>query len=143
MLSGVDGGRGSVGIGVSKVMGVARGVVLGEAFSMGIAAKVDPGGLCQVVMGGSGASAALAQWDEAVLAGNFEPGFALSLGAKDVRLATDLARSLGIPMKMANLADQKYTEALRAGLGAEASAAVVQLQERRTGAEIRFADDRA
>lgn len=136
-----DIGAGSVCKLVNNLIGLSTGVVLGEAFSMGIAAKVDPGVLFQVVMGSSGASAALAQWDESVLAGNFEPGFALSLGAKDVRLATDLARSLGIPMEMANLTDQKYTEALRAGLGAEASAAVVKLQERRTGAEIRYADE--
>ncbi len=135
-----DVGAGSVCKLVNNLVGLSTGVVLGEAFTMGLAAKVDPGILYQVVMGSSGASAALAQWDKSVLAGNFEPGFALSLGAKDVRLATDLARSLGIPMEMANLADQKYTEALRAGLGPEASAAVVKLQERRTGVEIRYAD---
>ncbi len=137
-----DVGAGSVCKLVNNLVGLSTGVVLGEAFSMGLAAKVDPGILYQVVMGSSGASAALAQWDESVLAGNFEPGFALALGAKDVRLATDLARSLGIPMEMANLADQKYTEALHAGLGPEASAAVVKLQERRTDINIRYAEKR-
>ena len=135
-----DIGSGSVCKLVNNLVGLSTGVVLGEAFTMGLAADVDPGILYEVVMGISGASAALAQWDEVVLAGNFEPGFALALGAKDVRLATDLARSLGIPMEMANLADQKYTEALRAELGPEASAAVVKLQEQRTGIEIRYAE---
>jgi 3-hydroxyisobutyrate dehydrogenase len=134
-----DVGTGSVCKLVNNLIGLSTGVVLGEAFSMGLAAKVDPGLLFQVVMGSSGASSALAGWDKSVLAGNFEPGFALALAAKDVRLATDLARSLRIPMEMANLADQKYTEALRAGLGPEVSVAVVKLQEQRTGAEIRHA----
>ncbi len=133
-----DIGAGSVCKLVNNLIGMSTAVVLGEAFTMGLAAKVDPRILYQVVMGSSGASASLAQWDEGVLAGNFEPGFARALGATDVRLATDLARSLGIPMEMANLADQKYTEALGLELGQEASAAVVKLQERRTGIEIRY-----
>ena len=135
-----DVGAGSVCKLVNNLVGLSTGVLLAEAFSMGLAAKVDPGILYRVLMGSTGASGTLAQWDESVLAGNFEPGFALTLGAKDVRLATDLARSLGIPMEMANLADQKYTEALNAGLGPEASAAVVKLQERRTDINIRYVE---
>jgi len=43
------------------------------------------------------------------------PNFALKLATKDVRLATDLGRELGVPMRMCNLAYAEMTEACNRG----------------------------
>jgi 3-hydroxyisobutyrate dehydrogenase-like beta-hydroxyacid dehydrogenase len=41
------------------------------------------------------------------------PSFALKLGHKDMRLATELDRELGVPMRLANMAFAEMTQALR------------------------------
>ena len=70
--------------------------------------------------------------------GNFEPGFATALAAKDVRLATDLGREYGIPMELSNLVDQRHVEALFRGWGPEDSDAVAKIQEEKSGIQLRL-----
>src|SRR5262245_26039237 len=48
------------------------------------------------------------------------PSFALKLGHKDMRLATELGRELGVPMRLANMAFAEMTEALNPLPGTEA-----------------------
>jgi hypothetical protein len=43
------------------------------------------------------------------------PSFALKLGHKDMRLATELGRELGVPMRLANMAFAEMTEPLNRG----------------------------
>ena len=70
--------------------------------------------------------------------GNFEPGFATALAAKDVRLGTDLGREYGIPMDLSNLVDQRHVEAMLRGWGPEDSDAVSKLQEEKSGVQLRL-----
>jgi len=70
--------------------------------------------------------------------GNFEPGFALDLGAKDLRLGTSLAKELGMPLDLANLVEQRFVEAQARGWGKLHSDVVVKLIEERTGVELRL-----
>ena len=72
--------------------------------------------------------------------GNFEPGFKLDLGSKDVGLATNLGRSLRVPMDVSNLIQQKYVEAQKKGWGGQSTVAIAKLQEERAGVEIRQVD---
>ena len=73
--------------------------------------------------------------------GNFEPGFALDLGAKDLRLGTNLAKELGIPLDLANLVDQRFVEAQSRGWGKLHADVVVKLIEERAGVELRYPDE--
>jgi hypothetical protein len=50
------------------------------------------------------------------------PSFALKLGHKDMRLATEPGRELGVPMRLANMAFAEMTEALN-GVGRTATPA--------------------
>ena len=136
-------GSGSVCKIVNNLIGLSTGVMLSEAFTLGMRAGVDAQTLFEVVSRSTGNSTSLQGWPDTVLARDFEPGFRLALGAKDVRLATDLGRQLGVPMELSNLVDQQYTDALRRGLGPLSSAAVVTLQEERAGVEIREAAEGA
>jgi 3-hydroxyisobutyrate dehydrogenase-like beta-hydroxyacid dehydrogenase len=62
----------------------------------------------------------------------------VDLAAKDLRLATELGRAQGVPMELANLAEQAYIEAQRRGWGRDATPAIARVQEERAGVEFRF-----
>jgi len=64
------------------------------------------------------------------------PAFSLRLAHKDVGLATEFARELGIPMRMAGLTFAEMTEALARGWGDRDSRVAMLLQEERTGVHI-------
>lgn len=129
-------GAGTVCKIVNNLIGMSVRVVLAEAFTMGVKAGVSPSTIFEAVAKSSGDTAAMRQWKGGLLERNFEPGFALELAAKDVRLATDLARRMRLPMALSNYVDQQFIEALERGWGGEDSVAVVKLQEERAGVEI-------
>jgi 3-hydroxyisobutyrate dehydrogenase len=62
----------------------------------------------------------------------------LKLAHKDVTLATELARELGVPMRVANLTHAEMTEALNRGWAERDSRSSMLLQEERAGVEIKI-----
>ncbi len=123
-------GAGSVTKLVNNLIGMTANVVIAEAFSMGVKAGVDASTLWDVVSASSGNSATLAQWKDSVLKRNFDPGFMLSLGHKDVRLALELSDAVDVPMQLTSNTLKAFSAALDEGWGEETSAVVVKLQER-------------
>ena len=113
------------------------GVLLSEAFSLGVKAGVDAQTLFDAVKGSSGNTQSMQGFPSGLFVGNFEPGFQLDLAAKDVGLATDMGRRLRVPMEMANIAQQRYIAGQNKGWGREASGAVAKVQEERAEVEIR------
>jgi 3-hydroxyisobutyrate dehydrogenase len=69
------------------------------------------------------------------------PSFQLRLAHKDVTLATQLARELNVPMRVANLAQAELTEALNRGWGQRDSRVSMVLQEERAGVDIKVDPD--
>ena len=68
------------------------------------------------------------------LTGSYEPAdFALRLLHKDVSLACQLARDVGVPMRLTNLAQLELTEALNRGWGTRDSRVGMLLQQERAG----------
>ena len=123
----------------NNLIAMGAEVFLSEALTMGVKAGVDLAVLADVIANSSGRSWIITdKFPRYLFKGNFEPGFATALAAKDVRLATDLGRELGLPMELSNIVDQRYAEALFQGLGHEDSDAVVKLQEGRTGVQLRI-----
>jgi 2-hydroxy-3-oxopropionate reductase len=61
-----------------------------------------------------------------LLAGSFQPGFKLDLMKKDVNLAVESARALGIPLLMVSSVAQIFAAASAAGKGGEDFAAAAQ-----------------
>jgi 3-hydroxyisobutyrate dehydrogenase-like beta-hydroxyacid dehydrogenase len=53
-----------------------------------------------------------------ILADNFEPGFKMSLGLKDLRLAVDAAKGVGASAPMLDAVRTRMGEAVDAGMGA-------------------------
>jgi len=73
-----------------------------------------------------------------IFKGNFDHvTFALKLARKDVGLATELAREIGVPLPIANLVEQDLLEAFVQGLAEKDSTAAFTIQEKRSGVAVR------
>ena len=132
-------GNGSVCKICNNLMSMGTGVLLSEALTLGVKAGVDLATLADVITNSSGGSTRLREkFPRYLFKGNFEPGFATALAAKDVRLATDLGREYGVPMDLSNLVDQRHVEAMSRGWGSEDSDAVARLQEEKAGVQLRL-----
>ena len=129
-------GSGAVCKIVNNLVGLSVGVLLSEAFSMGVKWGVDAQTLYEAVSGSSGNTNSMHGFPNGIFRRNFEPGFALDLAAKDVGLATQLARELRVPMEMSNIAQQRYIDGQNRGFGRMAAGAVAIVQEERAGVEI-------
>ena len=71
------------------------------------------------------------------LPGEYDPpAFALRLAHKDVTLATQLAREVGVPMRIANLTLEEMTEARNRGWDDRDSRVAMRLQLERAGVDI-------
>jgi 3-hydroxyisobutyrate dehydrogenase-like beta-hydroxyacid dehydrogenase len=134
---------GPIGAGlVTKLVhnGAGYGIqaVLAEVFTMGVKAGVDPLALWQAVrQGAAGRRRTFDRLADQFLSGTFEPpSFALRLAHKDMLLATELAREVRVPMRLADLAFEELTEALNRGWGALDSRAAMLVQEERAGVHI-------
>ena len=121
----------------NNLIGMTLGVVLSEAFSMGVKAGVDPDTLFKAISMSTGDTKAMKSYPETLFKGNFNPGFKLDLGAKDVGLATKIGRDLGVPLDISNLVQQKYIEAQNRGWGEQSTLAVAKLQEEKSDTKIR------
>jgi 3-hydroxyisobutyrate dehydrogenase len=124
---------------VNNMISLSLNILLGEALSLGVKAGVELSTLVDVIQSSSGSTWKLGNnYPKFLFAGNFEPGFMLDLGAKDLRLGTTLAKELGMPLDLANLVEQRFVEAQSRGWGKLHADVVVKLVEERTGVELRL-----
>jgi 3-hydroxyisobutyrate dehydrogenase len=131
-------GAGSVAKLVHNCAGYAIQTALAEVFSMGIKGGVEPLALWEAVRSGAGGrSRTFDRLGDRFLVNSYDPpSFALKLAHKDMRLATELGRELGVPMRLANLAYAELTEALNRGWGERDSRSPMLLQLERAGLEV-------
>jgi 3-hydroxyisobutyrate dehydrogenase len=134
-----DIGAGSVAKLVHNCAGYMIQTALAEVFTLGVKAGVDPLDLWAAVRQCSlGRLRTFDRLGKQFLQGSFDPAdFALQLAHKDVTLATELGRELGVPMRIANTTYAEMTEALNRGWGQRDSRVPMLLQEERAGVEIK------
>ena len=132
-----DLGSGAICKIVNNLVGMGVNAVLGEALSLGVKAGVGADMLFDAISKSSVNSQVLHMLSNTMFKGNFEPGFQVDLAAKDIGLATDMARRLKIPMEISNLIQQKYIHAQNRGWGKLDFPAVSRIQEERADVEIR------
>ncbi len=131
-------GAGTVAKLVHNCAGYAIQTALAEVFTVGVKAGVEPLALWAAVRQCSlGRQRTFDRLGRQFLQGSFDPpDFALKLALKDVTLATELGRELGVPMRVANLAHADMTEALNRGWAERDSRVAMLLQEERAGVDI-------
>jgi 3-hydroxyisobutyrate dehydrogenase len=134
-------GAGSVAKLVHNCAGYAIQTALAEVFTMGVKAGVDPVALFDAVRQGAAGRRRTFDRLDTFLEAKFDPpSFMLKLAHKDVTLATELARELNVPMRVANIAHSELTEALNRGWGDRDSRVAMLLQEERAGVDIKVPD---
>lgn len=123
---------------VNNLLLGANMVVISEALTLGIKAGINPEVLYEVISNSSGNSYALtAKYPKFISQGNFEPGFMINLQYKDLELAVDTAKDLGLPLIMGNIAQQIYEIAIAEKLGQKDISAVINLYEKWSNITVR------
>ena len=132
-------GAGSVAKLTHNCAGYVIQTALAEVFTMGVKGGVDPLALWEAVRQGAlGRRRTFDGLVDQFLPGTFDPpAFALRLAHKDVTLATQLGRELGVPMRLANLVLEEMTEARNRGWDNRDSRSPMLLQEERAGVTIK------
>ena len=135
-------GSASVAKLVHNLAGYVINTALAEAFTMGVKAGVDPLTLWKAIrQGANGRRRTFDTLGEHFLPGHYDPArFALKLAHKDVSLATQVGKEVGVPMRLSNLTLEEMTEALARGWEKRDSRSSMILQQERAG--LAFSIDR-
>ncbi|MEZ6070574.1 MAG: NAD(P)-dependent oxidoreductase [Pirellulales bacterium] len=121
---------------VNQLLGAGIMALIGEGMTLARAAGVDLDELISVVETSSGGSTLFsARARKFVYEGHYQPGFMTRLLQKDLTLALDIARGLGVPTPLASAAWQQYAEAINAGYADEDFASVAKICARAAGLE--------
>jgi len=132
-------GAGTIAKLVHNCTSFALQAVLAEVMTLGVKAGVDPLALFKAVrQGATGRARTFDRLPDFYFAGKFDPpAFALALAHKDMKLALDLARKNGVPLRMGETAFAELEEAMRRGWGGRDCRAAMTLQEERAGVTVR------
>jgi 3-hydroxyisobutyrate dehydrogenase len=117
---------------------------MAEVFSVGVKAGIDPLDLWEALkLGAVGKHSPLNMLTGQFLPAQYDPpAFALRLSFKDIDLATEMGRELGVPMRLAGLVYADMLEGLGRGWGDLDSRSYLQLQLDRAGVTIAVDPDR-
>ena len=132
-------GAGTIAKLVHNCTSFALQAVLAEVMTLGVKAGVDPLALFKAVrQGATGRARTFDRLPDFYFAGKFDPpSFALALAHKDMKLALDLARKNGVPLRMGETAFAELEEGMRRGWGGRDCRAAMTLQEERAGVTVR------
>jgi 3-hydroxyisobutyrate dehydrogenase len=110
-------------------------VLIMEGLALGAKAGLDPQQMVETIRGATGNSVAFEYSAPRILNREFD-GIRMDITFKDVELQSGLARSLGMPMFMANAALQVYQMARAKGLGDKDAVSAIQMYEEWTGVPV-------
>lgn len=103
-----------------------------EAIALARASGVDLDQMRRVLLGGSAASWMLDRLGPAMIAGDANAGFRIDLMLKDLRLVSELAQSLAVPLPATALATSQFLEARAHGEGGNGNQALFRVYDRMT-----------
>ena len=130
-------GMGSVAKLVNNMLAFCNAAAAAEALMLGKMAGIDLGKLHQVISNSSGNSFGFGNLAAKAFAGDFKASFALDLAHKDLRLALQLADSVGMPGLIAPQVMALYRMAQAKGWGGDDSASVIRVYEEALGQQVR------
>jgi len=112
-------------------------IALSEAMMLGVKAGVDATEMLSIIQNSTGRSYVADRYGPPILNGDYDPSFALGLALKDMRLAMELANTLGITLPMSALVTDTYAQAVNE-YGADANHLIaVKLLEEASGTPLR------
>ena len=131
-------GAGSVAKLVHNSAGYAIQCAIAEIFTAGVKAGVEPLALWSAIrQGARGRMRTFDAMADHFLTNRYDPpDFALRLAWKDVNLAAELGRDVGVPTRLISQTHAEMTEALARGWGDRDSRSFLLLQQERAGIRI-------
>jgi 3-hydroxyisobutyrate dehydrogenase len=131
-------GAGAVAKLVHNAAGYAIQTALSEVFSVGVKAGVEPLALFEAVrQGARGRQRTFDSLGDHYLINQYDPpDFALRLAHKDVSLAAQMGRDVGVPMRLIDATVAEMTEALGRGWEGRDSRVSMLLQQERAGLDF-------
>jgi len=105
------------------ILAVSEGLLLGKK------AGLDPETLLSAVTGGAAASWMLSNLGPKMTASDWRPGFKVMLQQKDLRLALETARDLGLPLPGTALVGELFRAVQAHGRGADGTQALITALE--------------
>lgn len=114
------------------LLGINNVAVL-EMMSVALRSGLDLGLVKEVITASTGFSRSFESRFQKIAEKEYSRGFAVDLMAKDLRLAREMARELGLDLPMAEMAQSIFERAGQLGLGQEDVSAAIALYEAREG----------
>ncbi len=112
---------------VNQVAVVGSIAAMSEALVFARRLGIEPERVLDVLKGGAAGSWSLDNYGPRLLKGNYQPGFAARLQAKDLRLVQEAAQSADAELPVTKLMSRLYERMEREGLGGEGNHAVAKL----------------
>lgn len=126
-------GSGQVAKACNQIIVASAMEAMAEALVLGEKAGLDLGRLIEVLEGGLARSGSMELRGRRAAEGDFEPGFRARLHRKDLRIALETGRALGVPLPGVELTAQLYDDLVRSGRGDLDNSALLDLLRERAG----------
>lgn len=124
---------------VNNYVAMACNAISAEAFVIGRKAGLTPEHMLKVFGSTMASNAqALQVYPQFALAGNTEPGFMVSLGHKDLRLAIGLAHGYHCAVPVGQATMDIMAKAIEAGMGRKDCSSLLHLHEKAAGTTVRL-----
>jgi len=122
---------------VNQIIVALNIATVGEAFSLGVKAGLDPQVIYQAIRGGLAGSSVLETKAPMIFRRNFKPGFKIRLHQKDLKNALSTAKDLGVPLPLTSLVQQILISLMTDGRGDEDHSALATFFEKMAKVEIK------
>jgi 3-hydroxyisobutyrate dehydrogenase-like beta-hydroxyacid dehydrogenase len=106
---------------------------MAEAATLAERHEIDPAKLMEVITGTLFAAPAYATYGKLIIEGEFKPGFTLTLGLKDTRLALAAGEAVGVPLLFASIVRDNLVDAIGHGDAGRDWSALALVARRRAG----------
>ncbi len=122
---------------VNQIIVAVNIAAVGEAFTLGTKAGLDPQVIHQAIRGGLAGSSVLETKAPMMFARNFKPGFKIRLHHKDLQNALSTAKDLGVPLPLSSFVQQIILSLMTEGRGEEDHSALATFFEKLAKVEIK------
>lgn len=121
---------------VNQIIVALNIAAVGEAFTLGVKAGLDPQIIYEAIRGGLAGSHVLDAKAPKIFERNFKPGFKIRLHHKDLNNALSTGRDLGVPLPLTSIIQQIIISLMAEGRAEEDHSAIATFFEESAKVEI-------